>query len=94
MCCLFTILLFLGPRVASFVWWLADSARFSATFDNFLLPFIGWLFLPWTLLMYVLVAPGGVDTFEMVLLAFTFILDISSYFGGYRNRGSVPYRRA
>ena len=38
MCCLFTVLVFLGPRAGILVWWLLQPARWQATFQNFLWP--------------------------------------------------------
>jgi hypothetical protein len=98
MCCLFTTLVFLGPRFGILVWWLLDPFRFQATFgDNWVLILLTWLFLPWTLLMYVVVAPFGAQTagpdiqgFDWILLILAFITDIFSYAGGaYGNRNTV-----
>jgi hypothetical protein len=87
MCCLLIILAFLGPRAAIAVWWLASPALWSATFPSFLLPFLGFLFLPWTTLVYVLVAPGGLTDFDYLWLVLAVIIDLASYGGGaYRRR--------
>ena len=51
MCCLAASLLLLGPRFGILIWWLFDPARWSLAFDTFILPFLGFLFLPWTTLM-------------------------------------------
>ena len=91
MCCFFTVLALLGPRVAILVWWLFEPLRFSATFDNFILPLLGFLFLPWTMLMYVIVAPGGLAGFDWVWLAIALVGDIGTYAGGgYGNRDRMP----
>jgi hypothetical protein len=91
MCCIFTILVFLGARAAILVWWLFDPTRWNLTFDNFWLPFLGFLFLPWTLLMYVLVFPGGIDGFDWLWLGLAVVVDIASYGGGaYGNRNRIP----
>ena len=87
MCCLLIILLFLGPRAAIVVWWLAAPVLWSATFPSFLVPFIGFLLLPWTTLVYVLVAPGGLVDFDYLWLGLAVIIDLASYSGGaYRRR--------
>ena len=58
MCCLFTTLVFLGPRFGILIWWLLDPLRFDATFGpNWVIILLFFLFLPWTLLMYLVVAP-------------------------------------
>ena len=64
MCCLVTTLALLGPRAGIVVWWLLQPGRWSVTFDSFLWPLLGFVFLPWTTLMYVVVAPGGVTGFS------------------------------
>jgi hypothetical protein len=80
--CLFIILLLLGPRAVIVVWWLIEPLRWSAVFGSFVLPFLGFLFLPWTTLMYVLVAPGGVVGLDYLWLALALFADLSSYAGG------------
>jgi hypothetical protein len=79
--CLFILLLAFGPRTVIVVWWLLAPLRWSAAFGSFLLPFLGFLFLPWTTLMYVLVAPGGIVGPDYLWLALAVLADISSYAG-------------
>jgi hypothetical protein len=91
MCCLFTTLVLFGPRLAILVWWLIDPVRWNQAFATFLWPLLGFLFLPWTTLMYVIVFPGGVTGFDWVWLILMFIADIASYTGGaYGNRDRIP----
>ena len=91
MCCVFALLVIAGPRAAILVWWLLDQVRWNLAFDTFLWPLLGFLLLPWTTLMYVLVFPGGVDGFDWVWLGLGLLLDVVSYAGGgYSNRGRVP----
>ena len=82
MCCFFTILLFLGPRFAGIVWWLIQPARWNLAFDTFIFPILGIIFLPWTVLMYVIVAPGGLTGLEWVFVGLMLVFDIGSYVGG------------
>jgi hypothetical protein len=92
MCCFFTVLVLLGPRAALLVWWLINEPRFSAAFSSFILPFLGFLFLPWTTLMYVIVwSPlTGVTGFDWVWMGLAFLFDLTSYSGGaYGNRGRI-----
>ena len=60
MCCLLRPVL-LGPRAAIFFWWLFEPVRWGATFDTSSGP---WWASCSSLddLMYVLVFPGGIDT--------------------------------
>ena len=87
MCCLASLLVLLGPRVGIVAWWLVDPARWSLAFDAFIWPFLGFFFLPWTVLAYVVVFPGGVEGGDWVVLGVGFLADIFSYAGGgYTNR--------
>lgn len=86
--CLFIILLLLGPRAVILVWGLIAPLHWSAVFGTVLLPILGFLILPWTTLMYMLVASGGVGGVDFLLLALALVVDGSSYAGGsaYRRR--------
>lgn len=90
MCCVFTTMVLLGPRIGIIVWGLAQPARWELAFSTFVWPLLGFIFLPWTTLMYVAVAPNGVDGFDwfwMVLAVFT---DIASYSGSaYGNKDKI-----
>jgi hypothetical protein len=86
-CCLIAVLVFLGPRAGILVWWLLDMPRWERTFDTFVWPLLGAIFLPWTLLAYVWVFPFGITGFDWFWLALGLILDISFYAsGGFRRR--------
>jgi len=92
MCCLFATLVVFGPRLGILVWWLFQPWRFAAVFNTFLWPFLGFLFLPWTTLMYVAVyGLNGIVGFDWVWLGLAFIADIASYGSAYRERSNVPY---
>jgi len=87
MCCIVAIGALIGPRVAIVAWWLLDPARWSLAFSSALLPILGFILLPWTTLVYVWVAPGGIDTLGLIFLVLAVIADLGSYGGGYRSRG-------
>jgi hypothetical protein len=91
MCLVVGCLFIFGPRAAVLIWWLVDQVRWALTFDNAIVPILGFLFLPWTTLMYVLVAPQGLtglDVFGMILAV---LADIGSLFGGgWRQRNQLP----
>ncbi len=89
--CLFLTLLFLGPRAAIVFWWLIEPARWSLAFDTFIFPLLGFLFLPWTTLMFVVVGIGGIDGFDWFWIGLAVFADLVSYgAGGYGGRGRVP----
>ena len=92
MCCLVTILVFLGPRAGILVWWLFDMSRWESAFDTFLWPLLGAIFLPWTLLAYVLVFPGGVEGLDWLWILLGILLDVLFYAGGGFGRSRI-FRR-
>jgi hypothetical protein len=90
MCCFATTLMFFGPRFAFLIYWLIPSGRLKIelAFNSWLLGFLGFLFLPWATLMYVIVYP--VHGFDWVFLGLALMADIASYSGGALNRRRVP----
>ena len=97
MCCFFTLMVFLGPRIAGIFWWLFQPVRWVgntpvSAFSSFIWPVLGLIFLPWTTLMYVIVAPGGiVGIWEWGFLILMLVFDISSYVGGgFGNKDRIP----
>jgi len=86
-----TSLIFFGPRLAILIWWLISPVYVGAAFDSVLLSLLAWAFIPWTVLMYLIIYPGGVAGFDWVILILGILADIASYSGGfYGNRNQVP----
>jgi hypothetical protein len=79
--CLFLLLLFFGPRSVIVIWWFIQPLRWDAVFHSFLLPFLGFLFLPWTTLTYFLAEPGGLIGLDFLWLGLAVIADVASYAG-------------
>ncbi len=78
--CLLTGILTLAPRlVLLFVWLFTD--RINATFAGILIPLLGFLFLPFTSLAYILVwnAQSGVSGAAWLLVGGGFLFDIGTY---------------
>lgn len=91
MCCLATTLVFFGPRLAILVWWLIAPIYVGAAFDQWFFTILAWLFIPWTVLMYLIIYPGGIVGFDWVLLVLGILADIGSYSGGFwGNRKQIP----
>jgi len=87
MCCLFTILILLGPRVANVIWWILDSARWNEAFGSIIWPILGIIFLPWTTLTYVFSISNGISGLEVALLMIALVVDVVTLGGGgYGNR--------
>jgi hypothetical protein len=71
------------------VWWLFDPTRWEAAFSSFWWSFVGFLFLPWTTIFYVLVwSDGGLRGFDWVILGFGVLLDVASWTSGGYGRKS------
>jgi hypothetical protein len=91
MCLIIGCLFIFGPRLVILGWWLADQVRWAFTFDNPIVPILGFLFLPWTTVMYVLVSPQGVDGFDWLWMGLAVLADIGSLFGGgWKGRQRYP----
>ena len=87
MCCVATVMVLLGPRLGIIVWGLAQPARWELAFSTFVWPLLGFVFLPWTTLMYVAVAPNGVTGIDWLGIVLAVLADLASYSGGaYGNR--------
>jgi hypothetical protein len=69
-------------------WWLVNPHRWDAAFSTFILPFLGFLILPWTTLTFVIVSPlGNVSSTDLLWLAIAFALDLMWSGFGIRRRG-------
>jgi hypothetical protein len=88
---MFTTLILFGPRLGILVWWLINPVYIGAAFESWLLMLLSWLFIPWTVLMYLIIYPGGIVGFDWVWLILGILADVASYTGGmYGNRKQVP----
>ena len=73
--------------------WIARPALMDATFGTFIIPCLGFLFLPFTTLMYVILKQGvgtiqGLDWLWLILAV---VLDIASIgAAGASNRDRIP----
>jgi hypothetical protein len=83
-CCLFAIILAGAPRFALVVWWFLQTRYVNAAFSNLLFALLGFIFLPWTTLMWVFVYPGGISLVNWIFLGIAFLVDMGTYFGGGR----------
>ena len=73
--------------------WIARPVMMDATFGTFIIPCLGFLFLPFTTLMYVFLKQGvgtiqGLDWLWLILAV---VLDLASVAGaGAANRNRIP----
>ena len=81
------LLAFFTPRIVLFILWLFTN-YLSRAYDGFLLPFIGFLFLPATTLGYAIAQNelGGLNGPGLIAVLIGFALDIGLLGGGARQR--------
>jgi hypothetical protein len=81
-------------RIMLLMFWFARPVIMGSMFGSFLIPCIGFLFLPFTTLLYVLLqssAPGGIAGLDWLWLALAAMLDLTSIAtAGYANRDRIP----
>jgi hypothetical protein len=82
MCCFFTVLVFLGPRVGNAIWLLFQPARWNAAFTSIIWPILGIIFVPWTTMMYVILFPGGIVGWDWLWIGLALAADIAWWAGG------------
>jgi hypothetical protein len=74
------------PRFALLVGWYNDTAYWDALFGSQIWLFAGFLFLPWTTLIYGFLAPNGLSALNIVFLGLAVLADLGTwgigFFGG------------
>ena len=63
-------------RVERLLAYVALPARWNAAFQNIIWPILGFIFAPWTTMMYVLICPGGLNGIDWRLFGLGFLDDI------------------
>jgi hypothetical protein len=80
-------------RITLLMIWFARPAMMNAAFSTFILPCLGFLFVPFTTLMYVFLIQGvgRIQGLDWLWLALAFIMDIASIgAAGAANRNRIP----
>jgi hypothetical protein len=87
MCCVLALLAFLGPRLVLVLLWFFTN-YLNRAFDGFLIPLLGFLFLPWTTIAWAIAQNefGGPSGIGLLAIAIGFLLDIGVLGGGARGR--------
>ena len=90
MCCVLILLAFFTPRIVLFLMWIFTN-YLSRAYDSFLLPFLGFVFLPATTLAYAIAQNefGGVNGIGLVVILIGLAVDIGLLGGGARQRRSA-----
>jgi hypothetical protein len=81
------LMLLMGPRVVIFLTWLF-SGYFSRAYDSNFWPFLGFLFLPYTMLTYAIAinSLGGLNGLGLAVFILGILLDFGVVGGGTRRR--------
>jgi hypothetical protein len=87
-CCAVLLILFLGPRVAIAALAVFTNYLGRAFGGEFLLPFVGWLLLPWTTLAYAwaINSRGEVAGLHAIVLVVAVLADLGIIGGGAAKR--------
>jgi len=85
MCCFVSLFLLIGPRFALVCMWLFSDMISRAFRGDFIIPILGIILLPYTMIFYVIVTQymGMSNPFAWALVIVGFIIDISAYGGGW-----------
>jgi hypothetical protein len=90
MCCVLLLVALVGPRLGLAVLWLF-SDYLNRAFDTFVLPLLGFIFLPWTTLAYAVAqnAFGGLHDIGLLLVVLGVLADVGVLGGGARQRSVI-----
>jgi hypothetical protein len=80
-------------RIALLMAWFARPAMMNAAFGSFIIPCLGFLFVPFTTLMYVILIQGvgKIQGLDWLWLVLAFIMDLASIgAAGAANRNRIP----
>ena len=87
--CLLALLAVVFPRVAIVLLWLFSNF-FTGVYHGLIVPVIGFLFLPLTLIVYTYLAKtsgGHLTTTQFVFIFIAVVVDLGLVGGSYRRKG-------
>ena len=71
------------PRFVLLVGWVNDPTSWQNLFGSPVWFLFGFLFFPWTTLIYGLVQPNGLSFLNIVFLIFAFLIDLGTWGVGF-----------
>ena len=71
------------PRFALLVAWYNDSGYWNNLFGSQLWLGLGFVFLPWTTLIYGFASANGLSVVNIIFLALALLLDLGTWGGGF-----------
>jgi hypothetical protein len=86
-CCLLLLLLLLSPRIV-LVLMFFFSNYLERAYHGILIPLLGFIFLPFTTIMYAWLVNNGMPIagFNLVLIVIAVIIDVGAHSGGVYHR--------
>lgn len=88
--CLLALLVVAFPRIACILLWLfTNFFNGIALYRNVIIPILGFIFLPLTLIVYTYIEktyPGPLTTSELIFIFIAVILDLGLIGGGWGGR--------
>ena len=81
-----------GPRAAVVIWWIR-TPPLEPAFSSWLWPVIGFFIAPWTTLMWVICAPGGVRGLDYLWIGLAIAFDVATWSGAASPRSTVGRHR-
>lgn len=89
--CLLAFGIAFAPRIFLILAWIF-SARWDLVWrDQWLVPLLGIIFLPYTTVMYMLVyTPTGIEGWDWMWIILGLLLDVMKWVQVYNNRNRVP----
>ena len=86
--CVLAVVALLFPRVLIVILWLMTD-WFTGVFDSVVIPVLGFLFLPISMLWYSVVINnfgGQWSTLNIIVMVVAVIMDLGSWGGGYKSQ--------
>jgi hypothetical protein len=85
--CFIFLFALISARLAIILTWLFTNVLEKA-YDGWVVPVLGFLLLPWTMLAYAWMYDSGrtVEGFEWFIVGLAFLIDLASYASGGRAR--------
>jgi len=81
-------------RIMLLMYWIARPVQMNAAFNTFILPCLGFLFLPITTMVYVWLLQGvgnSIQGLDWLWLILAVVMDLATIGGaGYANRNRLP----
>lgn len=82
-----------GSRLILLMYWISRPVQWNAAFNTWILPCLGFLFLPFTTLVYVWLVQGvgAISGIDWLWLGLAVVIDVfNTASAGYANRNMMP----